>query len=726
MKKHLLLGLLALAGARSACAIFQFDVELSDLDSVDCWNAVACSATAATVHMYNPANPADERTINCNIFGPAGQPLVYQFQADADAQINCAVTYIIDALWASYDGPGFHYEFTHVPPPFTMFYQCGPGFPIDIDAPAGDGCIPFDPGFEWTFENFPSGRVDLTEDFTIPAEESLYIAAGMQVYGLPGCGLTIEGDIFAEGTIDNWIEFTGDNWDGITFANDAEQQADLYYCKIHHVNSADDGGAVTVNTGAVANLFHCLVAHNECAGNGAAAYVGDGGSLSIYYSTVSHNMGTTAGGIFLGGGSALFTSGMNLVTFNTPENTDFTGTGAVPNVFFTNFYPQQDGFPDGMILPVWYCDPGYVNPAEMDFHISYWSLADPDEVNCIIDVSVNELENDPDGTPGDMGAFPFDQHAILNAAEIVAVTDRPNDQGGFVIIEFAASPNDGSWMNPVTMYSVWMQYPGMGEDEWVSAGTVAAIADPDMHYFVQVPTLDDQYEGNENIHNFMIGTHSVHFPIPVPSEEMTGFSLDNIAPAAVTGTEAGNWYYDQWPPLHDVVDFSWDASPANDFNHFKVYAGTTDVFDDAELIYTGVETETSFSISRGSLEHGDLVHYWVEAVDNHLNTGPHTHDTTEFTDDVTEALPAVFSLGQNYPNPFNPTTSIDFALPVPGHVTLGVYNILGGKVATLVSGTKAAGRYTVTFDGGQLASGVYFYKLEAPDFSDMKKMILVK
>jgi xyloglucan-specific exo-beta-1,4-glucanase len=89
-------------------------------------------------------------------------------------------------------------------------------------------------------------------------------------------------------------------------------------------------------------------------------------------------------------------------------------------------------------------------------------------------------------------------------------------------------------------------------------------------------------------------------------------------------------------------------------------------------------------------------------------------------------IPKEFSLSQNYPNPFNPLTKINFAVPNTSKVTLKVYDILGKLVKTLVNETKDAGIYNVTFDGSDLASGIYFYKIEAGDFIESKKMVLVK
>ena len=89
-------------------------------------------------------------------------------------------------------------------------------------------------------------------------------------------------------------------------------------------------------------------------------------------------------------------------------------------------------------------------------------------------------------------------------------------------------------------------------------------------------------------------------------------------------------------------------------------------------------------------------------------------------------IPDKFSLSQNYPNPFNPTTNIQFDLPKQGFVSLKVYDVVGKEVATLVNEVKNVGIYDVTFDGANLSSGIYFYRLEVNDFVAVKKMLLVK
>ena len=89
-------------------------------------------------------------------------------------------------------------------------------------------------------------------------------------------------------------------------------------------------------------------------------------------------------------------------------------------------------------------------------------------------------------------------------------------------------------------------------------------------------------------------------------------------------------------------------------------------------------------------------------------------------------IPKEFALEQNYPNPFNPVTIIKYQLPKDGMVTLKVYDILGAEVATLVNEEKIVGRYEVSFDASRLASGVYIYRLQANEYTSVKKMILLK
>lgn len=100
--------------------------------------------------------------------------------------------------------------------------------------------------------------------------------------------------------------------------------------------------------------------------------------------------------------------------------------------------------------------------------------------------------------------------------------------------------------------------------------------------------------------------------------------------------------------------------------------------------------------------------------------------------DITTEIPSKYDLAQNYPNPFNPVTNLEFGIPALrgeskfGFVTLKVYDMLGKEVSTLVNEKLNPGTYKVEFDGSNLTSGVYFFKLKVNNFQVTKKMMLIR
>ena len=85
-----------------------------------------------------------------------------------------------------------------------------------------------------------------------------------------------------------------------------------------------------------------------------------------------------------------------------------------------------------------------------------------------------------------------------------------------------------------------------------------------------------------------------------------------------------------------------------------------------------------------------------------------------------------FQLSQNYPNPFNPKTVIEFYLPKKSFTKLTVYDLLGREIEVIVNNELQSGNYKVNFDGSKLSNGMYFYKLQAADYVQVKKMVLIK
>jgi hypothetical protein len=132
---------------------------------------------------------------------------------------------------------------------------------------------------------------------------------------------------------------------------------------------------------------------------------------------------------------------------------------------------------------------------------------------------------------------------------------------------------------------------------------------------------------------------------------------------------------------------------------------------------------------------GEQTRILVYSLEGHGFTGEFLHvngevvsvemATYEGNPVVAKLIPAEFALHQNYPNPFNPTTTISFSLPIAADYTLTIYNVSGQQVEQFV-GSHEAGVVEIAWEAGDLASGVYFYKLVAGSFSDTKKMVLLK
>ena len=96
------------------------------------------------------------------------------------------------------------------------------------------------------------------------------------------------------------------------------------------------------------------------------------------------------------------------------------------------------------------------------------------------------------------------------------------------------------------------------------------------------------------------------------------------------------------------------------------------------------------------------------------------------TTDSSLTIPDAFALKQNYPNPFNPSTTIKFSLPVQTQLKINIYNMLGELVRTISEGMYEAGYYNIIFDAAGFSSGTYIYRLESNNFTDTKKMILIR
>ena len=207
-------------------------------------------------------------------------------------------------------------------------------------------------------------------------------------------------------------------------------------------------------------------------------------------------------------------------------------------------------------------------------------------------------------------------------------------------------------------------------------------------------------------------------PAPTATLGLPADTNTPAAPANLIGV-AGN----------QQAQLRWSRNAEFDMAKYYVYRNTTNNPGSASLIDSVNHPDTTYLAT--GLNNGTGYYFWVRAVDRFCvpRLSPFSNFalvTPSAIAHLGDAIPKVFALHQNYPNPFNPSTTIKFDMPKGGIVRLTVYDLLGREVETLVSEYLAAGYHEATFVADKLASGVYFYKIEAGTFSDRKKMVLVK
>ncbi len=175
-------------------------------------------------------------------------------------------------------------------------------------------------------------------------------------------------------------------------------------------------------------------------------------------------------------------------------------------------------------------------------------------------------------------------------------------------------------------------------------------------------------------------------------------------------------------PHNGEVNLSWSTATETNNNGFEIQrkSGSGDFVTIAFVQGAGTTTENkSYSFTDKGLNSGTYS-YRLKQIDF---DGRFSYSATA---EVNLETPSVYSLNQNYPNPFNPSTNISFALPEAGYVKLAIYNLMGEEIVSLIDGNMDAGQHNVQFNASDFASGTYFYKIDAGNFTSVKKMILNK
>jgi len=224
-----------------------------------------------------------------------------------------------------------------------------------------------------------------------------------------------------------------------------------------------------------------------------------------------------------------------------------------------------------------------------------------------------------------------------------------------------------------------------------------------------VPVTDFEYVRIGNIGKLRVATfgrsaYETDLPIPVELVSFVGYSkLGTVLLEWSTATETNNLGFEiERKIINKGITQEWVQIG------FKEGNGTTTKSQN----YRYVDDITS--ISAASLQ------YRLKQID--------FDGTFEYSNEVfiSNPAPATFNLEQNYPNPFNPTTKIGYSIPEMSKIILTVFNPVGEKIATLVNETKDAGNYEMIWNAEGIPNGVYFYRLQADDFVETKKMMLLK
>lgn len=356
---------------------------------------------------------------------------------------------------------------------------------------------------------------------------------------------------------------------------------------------------------------------------------------------------------------------------------------------------------------------------------------------------------------------------------ISAVADIPGDQGGWTRIGLEKAKMDDALeaFYPISTYNVWKRVDAAALAAAAGGGTVEATSErvpgaaglsgwpvkelgcrrfvssevfaPEGgvpagvweligsfaacqldEYLYRAVTTADSTEAGIPYAVYFVSAHTTTPSVWYASDPDSGYSVDNIPP----GMPAGLAAEPNFAPAG--LALAWDMSPANDLSHYAVHRGSSESFvpGPENLVATPAVPEWF----DGAWWWTDGYYYKVSALDVHGNESGFALLRPE---DVTGALvpmpPEASYLAQNQPNPFNPMTKIAFGLSAPAHVSLRIYAVSGRLVRELVNETRPAARYEETWNGRDgaarpVASGVYFYRLEAGPFTETRKMILLQ
>ncbi len=377
------------------------------------------------------------------------------------------------------------------------------------------------------------------------------------------------------------------------------------------------------------------------------------------------------------------------------------------------------------------------------------------------------IDDNPGGESIDILGQGINRFGRVSVPEprILDVSDVPDDQGGKLRIRVDASDRDsiGVFDGAIASYDVWQRIDDAGalaelrnaadrevtgvvasgarlvshkgrrfieaapagifpEGSWEYVGGFDATQSQE--YVYRATTIADSSSAGSRYSVYVVSAHSADPAVWFASTPDSGYSVDNLAPGVPEGLAGEQGY----SPAG--LSLTWSLGVENDLSHYAVYRGESEDFapDPGTLVATLVEPEWF----DGEWRWDSGYYYKVAAVDVHENeSGYALLRPDDVTGSDSPRAPAATYLAQNFPNPFNPATKIAFGLKEPAAIKLGVYDVSGRLVRMLIDGARPAGHYSELWDGrnargAAVASGIYFYRLDAGSFSEARKMVMMR
>jgi len=286
------------------------------------------------------------------------------------------------------------------------------------------------------------------------------------------------------------------------------------------------------------------------------------------------------------------------------------------------------------------------------------------------------------------------------------IDDHPNDQGGWLDVQFTHSNYDN---DPETTAEYYIVQKNEG-NQWKAIDTVLAAGEK--LYSLIVSTAKDSNALSRNDVQLQV-TAFLNEGI-FESKIDSGYSVDNIAPFKPVGFSAA---------LNDSATIlSWQANTESDINFYSVYR----VFGREQLELLDMTSDT-FYVDK-NIDYGETYSYTISATDSAGNESDFSSYVQIKVTSLNQVnnFPARNYLYQNYPNPFNPNTKINYELKHPANVEIIIFDLSGRIIKKIVKKDQPAGYHFLDFDGSHLASGIYFYQLKTKYYIKSRKMLLLK